>query len=217
GGQGILLGGVPGVKPATVVIIGGGTAGIHAARMACGLGARVYILDTNQERIRYLTDVMPGNCLILMSDPQILRELLVEADLVIGAVLIPGAKAPTLITRKLLKTMKPKSVIVDIAIDQGGCFATSKATTHKDPVYTVDGIIHYCVTNMPGAVPKTSTLALTNATISYAIEIADKGWKNAARDNPEIRAGLNVVEGNVTCKGVADAFRLKYVPPENTL
>jgi alanine dehydrogenase len=215
GGEGILLGGVPGVDPATVLVIGGGVVGTHAAQMACGLGAKVYILDTNLNRLRYLSDIMPKNCFALMSSPEMIRELVREADVIIGAVLIPGAKAPRLLTRSMLKTMKKGAVIVDVAIDQGGCFETSKATTHSKPTYVVDGVVHYCVANMPGAVPKTSTLALTNATLPYAVELADKGWRKAFDSNPEIRAGANVVRGKVTCKGVADAFKLKYEPVES--
>ena len=217
GGHGILLGGVPGVDPGTVVIIGGGIVGVNAAKMACGLGAKVYILDMNLERLRYLSDVMPSNCFLLMSKPTTVRRLIREADVVVGAVLIPGAKAPKLVTREMLKTMKKGAVLVDVAIDQGGCFETSKATTHKDPIYKVDGVVHYCVANMPGAVPKTSTLALTNATLPYAVEIADKGWKKAMKENPEIRCGANVVQGKVTYKGVAEAFGLKYTPIDSLL
>ena len=212
GGRGILLGGVPGVEPGNVVVIGGGVVGINAALMACGLGARVYLLDTNLDRLRYLREVMPSNCFPIMSSKPKLRELLKEADLVIGAVLIPGAKAPKLVTRDMLAVMKPGSVMVDVAIDQGGCFETSKATTHADPVYTVDGVIHYCVANMPGAVAKTSTLALTNATLPYALQIANKGWKKACQENPEIAAGVNILDGKVTYQAVAEAFGLPYTP-----
>ena len=214
GGHGILLGGVPGVDPGTVVIIGGGIVGINAAKMACGLGAKVYLLDMNLKRLRYLSDVMPPNCFILMSTPATIRKLVKDADLVVGAILIPGAKAPKLVTREMLKTMKEGAVLVDVAIDQGGCFETSKATTHSDPIYCVDNVIHYCVANMPGAVPKTSTIALTNATLPYAVEIANKGWKKVFKENSEIRCGANVVKGNVTHKGVADALGLEYVPVE---
>ena len=210
GGHGILLGGVPGVDPGTVLIIGGGVVGINAAKMACGLGAKVYILDMNLERLRYLSDVMPSNCFLLMSKPSTVRRLIKEADVVVGAVLIPGAKAPKLLTRQMLKTMKKGAVLVDVAIDQGGCFETSKATTHGKPIYKVEGVVHYCVANMPGAVPKTSTLALTNATLPYAVEIANKGWKKAMKQNPEIKLGANIVKGKVTYRGVADAFGLKY-------
>ncbi len=217
GGHGVLLGGVPGVDPGTVVIIGGGVVGTNAAKMACGLGAKVYILDMNLERLRYLSDVMPSNCFLLMSKPTTVRRLIKEADVVVGAVLIPGAKAPRLITREMLKTMKKGSVLVDVAIDQGGCFETSKATTHGEPIYTVDGVVHYCVANMPGAVPKTSTLALTNATLPYAVEIANKGWKKAMQENPEIKLGANVVKGKVTYEGVADALGLEFTAIDNLL
>jgi len=216
-GKGILLGGVPGVEPGTVIVIGGGIVGTNAAKMACGMGAKVYLLDTNLERLRYLSDVMPKNCFPLMSNPAILRKLLKETDLVVGAVLIPGAVAPKLITREMLAYMKKGSVIVDVAIDQGGCFETSKATTHDDPIYEVDGIIHYCVANMPGAVSMTSTVALTNATLPYAIQLANKGYKAAALENAEIAKGLNVVEGKVTYKGVSDAFNLPFDPLESVL
>lgn len=210
GGHGVLLGGVPGVDPGNVVIIGGGIVGINAAKMACGLGAKVYMLDMNLDRLRYLSDVMPANCFMLYSSPATLRDLIKRADVVVGAVLIPGAVAPKLITREMLKTMKPGSVLVDVAIDQGGCFETSKATTHTDPIYTVEGVVHYCVANMPGAVPKTSTMALTNATLPYAVAIANKGWKKAMQENKEIKLGANVVNGQVVYKAVAEAFNLDY-------
>jgi len=217
GGMGILLGGVKGVAPATVVVIGGGVVGINAAKMAAGLGAQVYMLDTNLERLAYLDDIMPANVFPVMSNPAILREYVTKADLVIGAVLIPGAKAPKLITKDMLKDMKDGSVIVDVAIDQGGCIETSKATTHADPTFVVDGVVHYCVANMPGAVAKTSTLALTNATLPYALQIANKGWKKACNDNVEIARGLNVVEGKITYKAVAEAFGLDYTPAADVL
>lgn len=217
GGHGVLLGGVPGVDPGLVVIIGGGIVGTNAAKMACGLGAKVYLLDTNLDRLRYLSDVMPANCFLLMSTPATVRELITRADVVVGAVLIPGAKAPKLISRDMLKTMKTGAVLVDVAIDQGGCFETSRPTTHSDPIYTVEGVVHYCVANMPGAVPKTSTLALTNATLPYALEIANKGWKRAMQENPDIRPGANVVRGKVTFKAVADAFGLDCTPIEELL
>jgi alanine dehydrogenase len=185
--------------------------------MACGLGAKVYILDMNLDRLRYLSDVMPSNCFLLMSSPATVRDLITRADVVVGAVLIPGAKAPRLITREMLKTMKKGSVLVDVAIDQGGCFETSKATTHSDPIYTVDGVVHYCVANMPGGVAKTSTLALTNATLPYAVEIANKGWERAMKENKEIKLGANVIKGKVTYKGVADAFGLEYVSIDSLL
>jgi len=217
GGHGILLGGVPGVETGTVVVIGGGVVGTQAAKMACGLGAKVYVLDKDLERLRYLSDVMPANCFPLMATPETTRELVKEADVVIGAVLVTGAKAPKLVTREMLKTMKEGSVLVDVAIDQGGCFETSKPTTHGEPTYVVEGVVHYCVANMPGAVAKTSTLALTNATLPYAVDIANKGWKQAMKDNEEIKLGANVINGKVTYKGVADAFGLEYTDIDQLL
>lgn len=217
GGMGVLLGGVTGVEPATVVVIGGGIVGLNAAKMACGLGAKVYILDTNLERLAYLDDVMPANCFPVMSNAAVLKELVLKADVVIGAVLVAGAKAPKLLTREMIKEMKDGSVVVDVAIDQGGCFETSKATTHDEPCYTIDGVIHYCVANMPGAVAKTSTMALTNATLPYAVQIANKGWKKAMQDNKEIKLGANVIKGHVTYQAVAEAFDLDYTPVERFL
>ncbi|MGD2099447.1 MAG: alanine dehydrogenase [Desulfobacterales bacterium] len=217
GGHGVLLGGVPGVDPATVVILGGGVVGINAAKLACGLGAKVYILDIDLNRLRYLSDVMPGHCITLMSSPAAIRSVLPKADVVVGAVLVPGSKTPTLVSREMLKGVKKGSVLVDVSIDQGGCFETSKETTHADPTYTVDGIVHYAVSNMPGALPRTSTLALNNATLPYAAEIADRGWKKAMQENSEIKRGANVVDGKVTYKGVADAFGLKHVPIDKLL
>nr|MDJ0876556.1 NAD(P)-dependent oxidoreductase [Desulfobacterales bacterium] len=202
---------------ATVVVIGGGVVGTHAAKMACGLGAKVYLLDMNLERLRYLSDIMPANCFPLMSSPATIRGLLKEADVVVGAVLVTGAKAPKLVTRDMLPLMKNGSVLVDVAIDQGGCFETSRPTTHSEPTYTIDGVVHYCVANMPGAVAKTSTLALTNATLPYAVEIANKGWKRAMRENTEIKLGANVVRGQVTYQGVADAFGLDFMPMDELL
>jgi alanine dehydrogenase len=217
GGQGVLLGGVPGVPPAVVVVIGGGVVGTNAAKMACGLGARVYLLDMNLDRLRYLSDVMPANCFLVMSSPAAIRGLLRQADLVIGAVLVAGAKAPRLVTNEMIREMKKGAVLVDVAIDQGGCFECSMPTTHSSPTFNQDGAVVYCVANMPGAVAKTSTLALTNATLPYAVQIADKGWKQACRDNEEIRYGLNVVNGHITYKGVADAFDMPYVDPKGLL
>ncbi len=217
GGLGVLLGGVPGVDPGTVLVIGGGVVGTHAAKMACGLGAKVYLLDMDLERLRYLSDVMPANCIPLMSSPALIRKLIKQADVVVGAVLVAGTKAPKLVTRDMLSSMKKGSVMVDVAIDQGGCFETSKPTTHGDPIYTIDGVVHYCVANMPGAVAKTSTFALTNATLPYALEIANKGWRRAMDENMEIRKGANVILGQVTYKGVADAFDLPYTPVEELL
>lgn len=212
GGKGVLLGGVPGVKPARVFVIGAGVVGTAAARMAAGLGADVTICDISLPRLTYLTDVMPRNVKTLMSSEYNIREELRHADLVIGSVLIPGAKAPKIVTRDMLQLMEPGTVLVDVAIDQGGCFETSRPTTHEDPVYYVDGILHYCVANIPGAVPRTSTLALTNATLPYAIQLADKGWQRACRVNPELALGLNVVEGKVVYKPVAEAWGLDYEP-----
>jgi alanine dehydrogenase len=217
GGHGVLLGGVTGVDPGVVLVIGGGEVGANAAKMACGLGAKVYILDMNLDRLRYLSDIMPKNCFPLMSSPALVRELVKQADVVVGAVLIPGAKAPKLVTKDMLKTMKKGAVLVDVAIDQGGCFETSKATTHTNPIYTVDGVVHYCVANMPGAVAKTSTMALTNATLPYALTIASKGWKKAMQESLEIKTGANVINGKVTFKGVSDAFGLEYTPIETLL
>lgn len=211
GGRGILMGGVPGVAPATVVIVGAGVVGTHAAQMACGLGAIVYLLDSDLKRLRYLAEVMPKNCFLLMSSPGTVRDLVRNADVVIGAVLIHGAKAPKLVTRDMLKTMKKGAVLVDVAIDQGGCFETSKATTHADPIYMVDDVVHYCVANMPGATPLTSTLALTNATLPYALKLASLGWQQAALADVGIAEGLNVVAGQVCYVGVAEAFGLDHV------
>ena len=217
GGHGVLLGGVPGVDPGMVVVIGGGIVGTNAAKMACGLGAKVYILDMSLDRLRYLSDVMPANCFLLYASPATLRDLITRADVVVGAVLVPCAKAPKLVTRDMVKTMKKGSVLVDVAIDQGGCFETSKATTHIDPTFVVDGVVHYCVANMPGAVAKTSTLALTNATLPYTVQIANKGWKRAMKENSELKLGANVVNGKVTYKGVAEAFGLELAPIDTFL
>ena len=213
GGRGVLLGGVPGVLPAKVVILGGGIVGINAAKMAAGLGARVVVMDLSLERLRYLSDVMPANVQLLHSNRFSILEQIVDADLVIGGVLIPGTKAPKLIRREDLQTMQPGSVIVDVAVDQGGCVETIHPTTHENPTYVVDGVIHYAVANMPGAVPRTSTLALTNATLPYALQLANKGWKRALRDNPALLRGLNMHDGHVTYRGVAEAFDLEYSEP----
>lgn len=217
GGRGILMGGVPGVAPATVLILGGGVVGTEAARIASGLGATVFLLDTSLPRLRHLAEIMPKNCSVLMSSPATIRELAQKADVIIGAVLLPGAKAPKLISREMLATMKKGAVLVDVAIDQGGCFETSQPTTHDHPVFEVDGVLHYCVANMPGAVPLTSTLALTNATLPYAVTLADKGWQQAAREDSGIAAGINIVGGKITFKGVAEAFGLAYTPLEKVL
>ncbi len=217
GGRGILLGGVPGVMPARVLILGGGIVGTQAAKMAAGLGADVTIVDINLPRLRYLSDIMPANVSTLMSTEYNIRELIPLHDLIIGAVLIPGAKAPHLITKDMLKDMKPGTVLIDVAVDQGGCIETCKPTTHENPTYIIDDVIHYCVANMPGAVPYTSTVALTNATLPYALQLANKGWKKACRDNEELKKGLNVVDGQVVYKAVAEAFNLEYIPADSVL
>jgi alanine dehydrogenase len=217
GGRGVLLGGVPGVAPAKVVILGGGIVGINAAKMAAGLGAKVTVLDLSLERLRYLSDVMPANVTLIYSNRHNILEQISTADLVVGAVLIPGAVAPRLIRREDLKTMQPGAVIVDVAIDQGGCVETIKATTHDNPTYIVDGIVHYGVANMPGGVPRTSTLALTNATFPYAKELAKKGWKQALKENAALKKGLNIVDGKVTYPAVAEAFGLPFTPPDSYL
>ncbi|RME12874.1 MAG: alanine dehydrogenase [Bacteroidetes bacterium] len=216
-GKGILLGGVPGVQPAKVLIIGGGVVGTQAAKMAAGLGAQVTIMDVNLNRLRYLADVMPANVTTMYSNELNIRQLVKYHDLIIGAVLIPGAKAPHLITRDMLKTMHEGTVLVDVAVDQGGCFETTKPTTHADPIYTIDGVVHYSVANMPGAVPYTSTIALTNATLPYAIKLAEQGWVNACKGDNALKLGLNVVNGKVVYKSVAEAFGLDYTPVEEIL
>jgi alanine dehydrogenase len=217
GGRGVLLGGVPGVPPAKVVIIGGGVVGINAAKMAAGLGASVLILDLSLERLRYLDDVLPANVKTIYSNRFNILEAIERADLVIGAVLLPGAKAPRLILRSDLKRMQPGAVIVDVAVDQGGCVETIKPTTHDDPTYFVEGILHYGVANMPGGVPRTSTLALTNATLPYGVRLAKKGWKQACGEDGALALGLNVVEGKVVYPGVAEAFGMPLVPVESVL
>lgn len=217
GGRGILLGGVPGVAPGKVVILGGGVVGVNAAKMAAGLGAKVTILDTSLPRLRYLSDVMPANVQMIYSNRQNILEQITTADLIVGGVLLPGAKAPKLIRREDLKLMRPGTVIVDVAVDQGGCVETTRATTHENPVYTVDGVIHYAVANMPGGVPRTSTLALTNATFPYAFRLANKGWKQALREDAALVKGLNVVDGKVTYVGVAEAFGMDLHEPEQFL
>jgi alanine dehydrogenase len=209
-GRGILLGGVPGVKPAKVLILGGGVVGTNAAKIAAGMGADVTITDVNLPRLRYLDDVMPKNVHTLVSNEYTLRELVKDHDLIVGAVLIPGAKAPKLITRDMLKTMRPGTVLVDVAVDQGGCIETCTPTTHENPTFIIDDVVHYCVANMPGAVPYTSTLALTNATLPYAIKLASQGWKKAAQESLELRSGLNMIQGKIVYKAVADAFGLPY-------
>ncbi len=214
GGLGILLGGVPGVTRARVLVLGGGVVGVNAARMACGLGADVTIMDVNLDRLRYLDEVMPRNCRTVYSTPLTIREHLVHADLVVGAVLIPGAAAPKLIRRADLSLMKKGSVIVDVAVDQGGCVETCKPTTHADPVYEVDGVVHYGVANMPGAVPRTSTMALTNATLEWTLTLAELGPGRSIRENRPLATAANVIEGKITYPGVAEAFALECVAPE---
>lgn len=207
-GRGILLGGVPGVKPAKVLVLGGGIVGANAAKIAAGMGADVTIMDVNLNRLRYLDDVMPKNVHTMVSNEYSIREMVRDHDLIVGAVLIPGAKAPMLVTRDMLKTMRPGTVLVDVAVDQGGCIETCKPTTHENPTFIIDDVVHYCVANMPGAVPYTSTLALTNATLPYAIRLANLGWKKACQENLDLRKGLNVLKGEVVYKGVADTFNL---------
>lgn len=210
GGRGVLLGGVPGVPPAHVLIIGGGVVGQNAAVIAAGMGADVIVLDIDLKRLRFLDNIMPQNVKTMMSNHFNIAAMLPHVDLVIGAVLVPGAKAPNLITREMLGLMRPRAVIVDVAIDQGGCVETTRPTTHEDPVYYVDGILHYSVANMPGTVPCTSTIALTNATLPYALRIANRGWHEAAASDAALRHGLNMVEGTLTHRGVAEAFGLPW-------
>lgn len=212
GGKGKLIGGVPGVRPAKVVVLGGGVVGQAAARTAAGMGADVVMLDISLPKLRELSIAMPANVRTVYSSPHHVKSELADADVVIGAVLVPGDKAPKLVTRDMLAMMRPGTVMVDVAIDQGGCFETSHPTTHSDPVYEVDGILHYCVANIPGAIPNTSTSALANATLSYALALADKGWKKACQDDPALAEGLNIVEGKVVYKAVADVFGLPYEP-----
>lgn len=211
GGRGVLMGGVPGVAPAKVVVIGGGVVGTHAARIAAGMGADVTVLDRSLPRLRYLDDVFSRDFKSVYSSAGATADLITEADMVIGAVLIPGAAAPKLVTRAQLKTMKPGAAIVDVAIDQGGCFETSKATTHQDPIYEVEGIMHYCVANMPGAVARTSTMALGNATMPFMLALADKGWKQACKDDPHLKAGLNVHAGKLTYAAVGEALDIASI------
>ena len=210
GGKGVLLGGVPGVNPAEVMIIGAGVVGYNAALMAAGLGANVKMLDINLNRLRYLSEVMPANVRTLYSTDMSIRESLRSADLVIGATLIVGAKAPHLVSREMLKEMTPGTVLIDVSVDQGGCFETTRPTTHADPIFEVDGIIHYCVANIPGAVPITSTRALTNATMPYVIKLAEHGWKDACKRFEDLRQGLNILDGEVVYKSVADSLNLPY-------
>ena len=216
-GKGVLLGGVPGVSPGKVLVIGGGVVGTQAAKMAAGLGAQVTILDVSLARLRYLNDIMPANVVTRFSNEMNIRELIPQMDLIVGAVLIPGAKAPNLITRDMLKNMQPGTVLVDVAVDQGGCIETCKPTTHEVPTFIIDDIVHYCVANMPGAVPYTSTVALTNATLPYAIQLAEKGWKQACNESRELKLGLNVIRGKVCYKAVSEAFNLEYTPVDDFL
>ena len=209
-GRGILLGGVPGVPPAKVLVLGGGIVGTQAAKMAAGLGAQVTIMDLSLPRLRYLDDVMPANVTTQMSNHYNIAKAITDADLIVGAVLIPGAKAPHLITRDMLKLMRPGTVVVDVAVDQGGCIETCTPTTHENPTFIIDDIVHYCVANMPGAVPYTSTLALTNATLPYAVQLANKGWEKACDENEELKKGLNVANGKILYKGVAEAWNLPF-------
>lgn len=215
GGRGILLGGIPGVKPANVLVIGGGVVGVNAAKIAAGMGANTTIMDISMPRLRYLDDVMSMNVDTMFSSEANIESMLPDVDMVIGAVLKPGAKAPHLITREMLGEMQKGAVLVDVAIDQGGCFETSKPTTHDHPIYEVDGIVHYCVSNMPGAVPYTSTLGLTNVTLPYAADIANNGWKKALENDVELRKGLNIVDGEIVYRDVADAFDMEYTDLED--
>jgi alanine dehydrogenase len=217
GGRGIFMGGVPGTDPAQVLVLGAGIVGRHSMQMAIGLGAEVTIMTRNVNRLREIDAIYQGRVKTLKMTPWSIRKAVTEADLVIGSVLIAGAKAPWLISKDMLKTMRRGTVIVDVSIDQGGCVETSKPTTHSEPIYEVNGVIHYCVANMPGCVPRTSTFALTNETLPYAVEIANKGWKKACQDNYTIRTGLNTLEGKLTCKPVADVFEMPYTPPEEVL
>ena len=217
GGRGVLLGGIPGVPPANVIVLGGGIVGVNAAKIAAGMGANTTILDINMHKLRYLDDVMPKNVRTLFSTEGSIRNLLGETDLIIGAVLIPGAKAPNLIRKDMLSLMRPGTVMVDVAIDQGGCFETSEATTHDDPIYIVDDVVHYCVANMPGAVPHTSTLGLTNVTLPYAVQIANKGWETALNEDPELKRGLNITGGKIVYKDVAEAFDMEYTPIDEVM
>jgi alanine dehydrogenase len=217
GGSGILLGGVPGVHPATVIVLGGGVVGTNAAKMAAGLGGEVVILDIDLERLRYLDDIMPKNVRTMMSNPATIRESISRCDLLVGAVLITGGRAPWLVTKDMLKLMRPRSVIVDVAVDQGGCIETTRPTTHEDPTYDVEGIIHYCVANMPGAVPRTSTIALTNATFPYVMILADQGWQDSVRRRPDLAKGVNTVDGKITYQAVAEAFDMPYTPLREVL
>jgi len=215
GGSGVLLGGVPGVGTGNVVIIGGGTVGLNAAKVALGMGATVTILDTNMDRLRYLTDILVGRLVTIASNKSHIEDAIADADLVIGAILVPGAKAEKLVTKDMLAMMRKGSVIVDVAVDQGGCCETTRPTTHAEPVFTVDGVIHYCVSNMPAAVSRTSTLALTNVTLPYILKLANSGYKEALRDDDSLRKGLSVINGKLVCKAVAESLGLEYTTLKN--
>lgn len=216
-GRGILLGGVPGVAPANVVIIGGGVVGTNAAKVAAAFGAQVAIMDINMNRLRYLDDIMPKNVITLMSNAYNIRDRIRDADLLIGAVLVPGSRTPSLVTREMVKSMKPGAVIVDVAVDQGGCVETTRPTTHKEPTFLEHDVVHYCVTNIPGAVGRTSSYALTNVTLPYILDLANNGWKKAMQKNPALSKGLNIAEGKIRFKAIADAFNLEYHPVEELL
>ncbi len=213
-GRGVLLGGVPGVQPGKVVILGGGIVGTQAAKMAAGLGAQVVIMDINLNRLRELNDILPPNVVTLFSNDYNIKREIANADLIVGAVLIPGKKAPNLITKEMLKDMRPGTVVVDVAVDQGGCIETCKPTTHADPTFIIEDVVHYCVANMPGAVPATSTLALTNATMPFVLRLANKGWENACASDPGLAKGLNVVDGKIVYEGVAEAWNLPFAAHE---
>ena len=217
GGRGVLMGGIPGVPPANTLVLGGGIVGVNAAKIAAGMGSNTTIMDINIPRLRYLDDVMPKNITTLFSSEANIRAMLPKVDLIIGAVLKPGAKAPHLITSEMLGHMRTGTVLVDVAIDQGGCFETSKPTTHQDPVYFVDDVLHYCVANMPGAVPFTSTLVLTNVTLPYALAIANKGWKQAVKEDKDLMKGVNIVEGTIVYEDVAEAFGMDWSTVESIL
>jgi alanine dehydrogenase len=216
-GRGVLLGGVPGVRPANVLILGAGIVGTQAARMAAGLGANVTMMDINLQRLRHLNEIMPANVNTVMSNEHNIREAVKISDLIIGAVLIPGAKAPILISRDMLKFMNPGTVLIDVAVDQGGCIETCKPTTHENPTYIIDEVVHYCVANMPGAVPFTSTLALTNATLPYILQLADKGWKKACKENTELKAGMNIIGGNIVYRKIAECYKSPYTEADSFL
>ena len=216
-GRGVLLGGVPGVPPGKVLILGGGVVGMQAAKMAAGLGAQVVIMDINLDRLRHLNEVMPANVVTMFSNAYNIRKEILTSDLIVGAVLIPGAKAPNLVTREMLRDMRAGTVLVDVAVDQGGCIETCRPTTHDDPTFIIDDVVHYCVANMPGAVPYTSTIALTNATLPYAIRLANLGWREACRMDAALAKGLNVVDGDIVYRGVADAFDLPYRDPREVM